>query len=394
MKTKNMCIITDGYPSDKRIVNTFVEQLINKFADFDINCYVIAPQSLTRIWFKGFPKNPKEYYRVNENGKSIKVYSPYYFTFSNKKTIINTNKINLYSFEKSVKKIFYKLSKTIKFDVIYAHFIFPSAIVANKLSKRNNIPVYFAYGENTSYTIDYLGIEKTKKLLDGINGVISVSTENKKRLIDNNIIPEKLIRVFPNAINNNIFYKKDKMKAREKLGFAKNDFILAFVGRFVNVKGIDRLCDTLNLINNKNIKAIFIGEGNIKPNYKNTIFEGTIQHNEIADYLSASDIFVLPTTAEGCCNAIIEALACGIPVISSKESFNDDILDDSCSIRINTMNVLEIKEAIERLYNDIKLREKLSEGALYMAKKFEIQNRAKGIIEFIEGTMNNNIQEE
>ena len=157
LKTKNMCIITDGYPSDKRIVNTFVEQLINKFADFDINCYVIAPQSLTRIWFKGFPKNPKEYYRVNENGKSIKVYSPYYFTFSNKKTIINTNKINLYSFEKSVKKIFYKLSKTIKFDVIYAHFIFPSAIVANKLSKRNNIPVYFAYGENTSYTagLDY-----------------------------------------------------------------------------------------------------------------------------------------------------------------------------------------------------------------------------------------------
>ena len=392
MKIKNMCIITDGYPSDKRIVNTFVEQLVNKFADFDINCYVIAPQSLTRIWVKGFPKNLKEYYRINENGKRIKVYSPYYFTFSNKKTIINTNEINLYSFEKSVKKIFYKLSKTIKFDLIYAHFIFPSAIVANKLGKRNNIPVYFAYGENTSYTIDYLGIDKTRKLLDGINGVISVSTENKKRLIDNNIVTEKLIKVFPNAINNKIFYKKNKIETRKKLGFDNDDFIVAFVGRFVNIKGIDRLCDALNLIDNKNIKAIFIGEGNIKPNYKNTIFEGAIQHNDIADYLSASDIFVLPTTAEGCCNAIIEALACGLPIISSRESFNDDILDDSCSIRINTMNVLEIKEGIEGLYNDSKLREKLSEGALDMAKKLKIENRAKGIIEFIEYTMNKNFE--
>lgn len=138
-----MCIITDGYPSDKRIVNTFVEQLVNKFSDFDINCYVIAPQSLTRIILKGFFKNPKEYYRTNENEKKVKVFSPDYLTFSNKKKFINTNEINLYSFEKAVKKIFYKLTRTIKFDIIYAHFIFPSAIVANKLGKKNNIPVFF-----------------------------------------------------------------------------------------------------------------------------------------------------------------------------------------------------------------------------------------------------------
>lgn len=175
---------------------------------------------------------------------------------------------------------------------------------------------------------------------------------------------------------------------RRKLGFDNNDFIVAFVGRFVKVKGIDKLCNALNLIDNENIKAIFIGEGNIKPNYKNIVFEGSLQHDDIADYLSASDIFVLPTTAEGCCNAIIEALACGLPVISSKESFNDDILDASCSIRINSINVLEIKAAIDRLYNDRQFREQLSKGALDTAKKLEIGNRAKGIIKFIEDTTN------
>ena len=130
-----------------------------------------------------------------------------------------------------------------------------------------------------------------------------------------------------------MFYKKDKESIRKELGIGNNDFIVAFVGKFIHRKGLSRLCEAFNLIDNNNIKAFFIGEGETIPNYKNTVFEGKIEHNKIVDYLSASDIFVLPTISEGCCNAIIEALACGIPVVSLKECFNDEILDDTCSIK-------------------------------------------------------------
>ena len=384
MKIKNICIISKGYPSEKNAVYTFVEQLVNKFSDNDINCYVISPQSLTKSLIRGRPLNKRLYYRYNENGKKITVYSPMFLSFSNYKKIINTHYINIFNFRIATNKIFTKLNKKIKFDVIYAHFILPSAIVANELGKKYNIPVFFAYGENNIYPFDCIEPSKIKERLKGIKGVIAVSNSNKNRLIENKIISEELIKVFPNAINNKIFYKKDKRNMREKLGYSEKDFIITFVGGFNKRKGITRLCEALININNNNIKAIFIGKGELEPDYENIIFKGELNQLKIVDYLSASDIFVLPTNAEGCSNAVIEALACGLPVISSNQDFNDEILDDNCSIRINSMNVEEIKLAIEKLYTDESLRKKLSEGALEKAKNFSIEDRAKKIINYME----------
>lgn len=383
---KNICIISKKYSSDKQVGYAFLEQLVNKFRDYDINCYVISPQSITRSIKHKTPLNKKMYYRYNENNKAVTVYSPYYLTYSN--FVERINYVNLNNFRKATEKMFKKLNKKNKIDVIYAQFIYPSAIVANELGKKYNIPVFFAYGEDTSYSIDYFGKTKTKELLDGITGVISVSSSNKKRLLDNDIVNEDLIEVFPNGINKNIFYKKDKKEMRTKLGFSDSDFIVAFVGRFIKEKGISRLCDALKRIDNDNIKAIFIGSGSIKPDYNNIIFCGNLEHNLIPDYLSASDIFVLPTSAEGCSNAIIEALACGLPVISSNKSFNDEILNDNCSIRIDEMNIDEIKNAIEELYNNQKKRDRFSKEAIKKANQLDLNDRAKKILKYMEHKIN------
>ena len=87
---------------------------------------------------------------------------------------------------------------------------------------------------------------------------------------------------------------------------------------------------------------------------------------------------------EGCSNAIVEAMACGLPIISSNRAFNDDILDAECSIRVNPVDVDEIHEAIQKLVSDPISREKMSEAAIKKAENLTLSVRAQNILAYIE----------
>ena len=99
---------------------------------------------------------------------------------------------------------------------------------------------------------------------------------------------------------------------------------------------------------------------------------------------NAADVFVLPTQAEGCCNAIIEAMACGLPIISSNLPFNWDVLNDTNSIMINPDNVQEIADSIRELKDNPARREKMKVAALETAATLTIGQRAQNIIQFID----------
>jgi teichuronic acid biosynthesis glycosyltransferase TuaC len=385
-RIKRICIIADCYPSPQRAVNTFVDQLVCEFADQGMDCTVIAPQSLTEIFLKkDIGKLPYYRERITAGGSIIKVYSPRFVSASAyKKGIINTARITLKNSSEAIIKTFHSLNQGKRFDAVYGHFIFPSGIVADQISKKYDVPAFFAYGENTNYTIDRLGVENTRKNLTSIKGVISVSTANAENLIKHEIVSRDIIGVFPNSINGEIFYPRDKSEMRRKYGLPENAFIAVFVGRFIEIKGPDRLAMAIEKVGSDKIKSIFIGSGAVQPDCGGILIKGAQPHDRIPELLSAADIFVLPTLAEGCCNAIIEALACRLPVISSNLPFNDDILDGNCSIRIDPSNIDDIADAIELLFGDDKLRMHLAEGAAKKAEQLDIVTRARRIVDFME----------
>ncbi len=384
MSIYNICVISDGYPADNEVCNEFIENLVNEFVDQGVNCYVISPQSKIVRLIKKQKTLPLKRIRKTVMKNEVTVYSPDCMSFSAKKIgYINTAYLTYYSQLIGIERTFVKLHKQIGFDAIYAHFIFPAGMIADYLGNKYNIPSFFAYGENTTYTIDYFGKKETHRRLKHIAGVISVSSENKRVLIDNKIINGDKISVFPNAINSSLFYPISKIDARNKLGISSDKFIVAFVGRFLDVKGVDRVANAINMLDNSQIYSFFIGVGPMKPQCNNILYEGAVKHDELITYLCAADVFVLPTKAEGCCNAIIEAMACGLPIISSNLPFNDDILDESNSIRISPTNIAEISDAIDLLYQDRELRNRLACGALQTAEKLSITQRANNILEYM-----------
>jgi glycosyltransferase involved in cell wall biosynthesis len=383
-KIKKICVVTDKYPTDMNPINTFVDQLVTEFSEQDLECIVIAPHSLTRnLMRRDNEVPPRIRFKNTESGNTIRIYAPRYFSYSNNILGFNTAIMSFCSFKRAAMREHKKYLFNV--DAYYGHFISPSGLTAYELGMKYHKPFYIAYGESSIDIFKNIDRSYVVKALRGVNGVIAVSSANKTELLENGIIrdnEENKIGVFPNGINRNRFYVIDKQEVREELGFHKEAFIVAFVGDFIKRKGIEVLSSALE--NLKNVYSIFIGKGNLQPTCSNILFKGPQKHDQVFRYLNAADVFVLPTLSEGCCNAIIEAMACGLPVISSNESFNDDILDNTCSIRIDPKNVSDITNAINLLLFDIDLRSRLADGAVKKAQTLDIKRRAKNIITFME----------
>lgn len=377
-----ICVVCEGYPSENESVYTFVDQLVCEMVDQGLNCIVISPQSVIKSFF-GRRKLVSYYYqRHTKRGNVFEVYRPYILSFSNLR-LFGINISSLF-FDRMVDRFLRK--KKISPDVFYCHF-WHTGLSVFSYAKEKLIPVFIASGESVIKVTNVYSKEKLKCFCEYVKGVICVSTKNMEETIRLGLASMSKCIVIPNAIDMDKFYFIPQEKARKCLGYEKRSFIVAFVGSFIERKGASRVGSALKLLANENIKAIFIGSGADVPQYDGILFCGPLAHERIVDYLNCADVFVLPTLNEGCCNAIIEAMACGLPIISSNLPFNDDILSPSYSIRVNPNNIDEIANAIQFLYEHPDKCAQMRINALNAARQYTIDKRAVRIINYVRGNI-------
>ena len=364
----NILIITPDYPDRYKVHYPFVKQLVDEFARQGHNCSVIAPYSVT--------KNKRFYPTVEMDGP-VTVYRPNYLSFSNLR-IGNVRPSDVFR-----RKAILRAAKMLpqKPDVVYCHF-WECAIEAYPYAKSQGIPLFVATGESSIAAFGKTD-EVTAEMRDYIKGVVCVSSKNKDESISLGLTTADKCLVSPNSVNSALFRKLDKAECRKKLGVSEEKFIISFVGAFINRKGSNRVAEAIRNIKGEPVYSFFIGKGDQEPACDNILFKGRLPHEDIPIYLNASDVFVLPTLAEGCCNAIVEAMSCGLPIISSNLSFNWDVLDENNSIMVDPNDVDAIAKAIEQLRDDKELRSRMAASSLEKAKSLTIDQRARGIIDFM-----------
>jgi len=375
---KKLCIISSYYPSESDPFYSFVGTLVSAIADSGVECHVISPVSNMEKAHRAVSRE-----EVTPHGATIHVYCPSYIIYPSRNILgFQTYRLTVFSKRKAIKDTYDKYIKDC--DAIYSHFI-DSGVYAAWLSKCTGIPAFVAVGESNitnkelSYTI------YKRELHEHLRGVITVSSQLKDDVIKQDIFSNKTpIEVFPNGIDTDLFKPLDKDECRKKIGVAKDDFVVSFVGGFIKRKGFDKLQEVIKL--HPDWKCILIGTGDVPVTLppEQIVYCGRVAHENIPEYLSAADVFVLPTLAEGCCNAIVEAMGCGLPIVSSNRSFNDDILQSSYSIRVNPESIDEINGALMELEHSIQKRKIMSEESAKAGRYFSIRNRSNNILQFME----------
>ena len=380
---KSITVIAGNYPAEGHMVLVFVQQLVHAIIDMGIKVTVVAPQSIVHKLVHKEKFFPKHSQGVTEKGNVYDIYRPYTLSFGNRDCF---SKFTTWYNKRAIVSIVDKIGS----EALYSHF-WSSALPVYEYAINRKCPLFVACGEGDDALekmVDNMSNAEIKHLSSAVTGVVSVSSENKRKCTEFGLVSEDNIDVFPNCVNTSIFHKMDVTEMKEQLGITENDFVIGFVGGFIPRKGPDRIAKAILKLNDPQIKVMFIGKPFSGYAYDfdcpGIIHKGPLEHDLLPKYLNCADVFIMPTQKEGCCNAIVEALAMGLPVISSDGAFNDDILDEQNSIRLNPNDVDAIADAIKKLKDDTMLRHSMTVYSLSRHKEYTIEGRAKRIVEFIE----------
>lgn len=378
---KSICVLCSLYPNSINPAGqVFIQQLVWSLTDMGVSCTVICPIPINQ--YPELKKLPESGVEISPSGNKVLVFFPKFISAGQKNILgLKTARITTYFYYRAVLSIWKKYISESP-DAVYGHFFTPAGICAARIGRSYGIGSFVAYGESSPWSIFNYGLEKIKKEIYNLNGVVSVSTANKIDLDQLDILDKRKVEVFPNGIRTNHFYPRNKEKCRKKFGFPQDAFIIAFSGHYSDRKGVLRLRDAVEGLDG--VYVIYGGKGSLEPVSNHTLFKGLVKPEDMPEFLCAADLYVLPTLNEGCSNAIVEAVACGLPVISANLPFNMDILDESNSILVDPSNVEEIRAAILLLKANSALLEKLKNGAKAKAENLSLEKRALKIKNWIE----------
>lgn len=373
----HVVFVVGTYPSIQKPTGaTFVRSMVRAIARQGHVCTVVNPVSVFSRRFGPFPAAHEE--EQQGEGK-IEIHRPRFLSFSVKNLgVMNTALLTQEAFNRAVLRVVRKLS--VRPDIIYGHFLYQAGYAAVIAGRVLCVPSIAGVGEGAFWTVEPIGFEKAKKHMSEATGFLAVSSFVRNGLIEGLDVRPERIRVFPNGVDMSLFFPRDRSAMRQKHGFPKEKPILAFVGTFDHLKGGARLLEAASSF--PEVRILLLGQGAVRLDSPQVLFKGTIPNELIPEFLSASDLFTLPTTEEGSCNAILEAMACGLPMVTSDGAYMDDIVDGEVALRVDPMNVSQIRSAIGRLLENARLRASMSAACLNKVRQYDINLRAQRMLDW------------
>lgn len=331
-------VMTTVYPNEKQPnLGIFIQERIIRVAEL---CQIKVLAPIPYFPLAGLFKKKYRYRIPNvEYQQGIEVYHPRFFVIPGIMKFLDGFLLYL-----SVVRAANQIQKYFDFDLIDSHFAYPDGFAAVLLGKHFKKPVTITLRGTLNRLINYkLRKKEIRFALRNANKVFSVS-EYLVRLARSLRIDVRKFVVIPNGVDAAQFQPLDKFKCREKLDIPPQKKVIITVSALTERKGQQRVIQVLpDLIKiHPDILYLVVGgssvEGDMSALLEKQVkslgldgyvcLTGEVPHTMVSQYLCASDVFVLATRYEGRANVLLEAMACGLPVITTNVCGNPEVVQN------------------------------------------------------------------
>lgn len=209
---------------------------------------------------------------------------------------------------------------------------------------------------------------------------VAINQSVKKSIEASYGVSASRIPIIQNGVDISKFYRKNHV--------TKNNITLINVGRFSPQKNHELLIRCYKKLIEKyaNLKLVLIGEGELKGNIEKQVRDNKIQDSvlftgnvsNVEDYLAEADVFLMTSDYEGLPLSVIEAMASGLPIVSTKAGGVVDLISDKENgLLVDVGNEAEIIKAVSRLLSDEETRRRMGEKSQELAKKYSVEMMIK-----------------
>ena len=222
--------------------------------------------------------------------------------------------------------------------------------------------------------------------------IVAISQMVKNDILENYKCPSENITVVYNGVDLKRFHPDNKNTyrklIREKLEIPESATLILFVGSGFERKGLQFLLESTAYLNNEDWRLLLMGKGKFEkfiryaPTDKHPQIIAKDPDPEIEKYYAAADIFILPSIYEPFGNANLEALATGLPVITTRYCGAADIIKNKQNGLVvqDPFNPEEIAENIRSLF-DPSTRETMGKNARELAEQFPLERNSREMLE-------------
>ena len=244
-------------------------------------------------------------------------------------------------------------------DLVFSYCLYPDGYAGLTVAKALSVPfAAMGVGSDVHSIHDRFSLKHTKTLLSEADLLLAISGDLRQRMISMGAPPAKT-RTIISGSDPEVFHVRDRHAARAQLEIAPSAEAVVFIGRMDLKTGLRELVDAASSLNpnRPNLHIYLVGDGPDAPIVETAIASNKaarIIHmvpgcafDQVATWMVAADLVTLPSYMEGCPNVILEALACGRPVVATNVGGIPEIMSDACGRLVPPRDASALAQALD-----------------------------------------------